>query len=160
MAAVVAVVGIPSAWKNPTAAALVLAWVFSQALYYFTGNGLAIKFYTFPDIVILAVIFAKPEYCNQGMYRSTLHQLWCVVAERSPSDRMVMLIFPIIWWAYVADISAYACWWILWGATVLQFLFASTESIEKFNRRAEAASDTSEPSDDVYRRLAWSRGYG
>ena len=130
--AVMLLIGVPSAWRNPTAAALVGAWVFSKALFLVTGDGLAVQFYVFPDIAALAVILAKPEHCFRGYDRSWWFEFKCILLERSPSDRAVMLLFPVLWYAYVADISAYAQWFVLWGATILQVLFASAESLERF----------------------------
>lgn len=155
---VVAVVGIPSAWRNPTAAALVLCWIFSEGLFAFTGRGLAVEYYSYPDCIVLAVIFAKPEHCNQGMYQSTWHQFKCLLIERSPSDRAVMLIFPVMWWAYVADIHDFYRYWILWGGAILQFLFASSESIELF-WRARREQITPSSSDNISR-FAWAGGDG
>lgn len=132
MWAVMLLIGVPSAWRNPTAAALVGAWVFSKTLFLATGDGLAVQFYVFPDIAALAIILAKPEYCFHGYDHSWWLELKCILTERSPSDRAVMLLFPALWWAYVADISAYTQWLVLWGATIFQVLFASAESLEKF----------------------------
>lgn len=132
---VVLCIGIPSAWKNPTAAALVIAWLVGRAVYLITGDNLAIEFYAFPDVFVLAMIMAKREYCNGQPYRSLCHQLACVLLERSPADRAVMLLFPVMWVLYVAPIHDYYRWWALYAATLLQFLFASAESLEIFWRQ-------------------------
>ncbi len=129
---VMLLIGVPSAWRNPTAAALVGAWVFSKALFLATGDGLAVNFYVFPDIAALAIILAKPEYCFRGYDRSWWMEFKCILLERSPSDRAVMLLFPVLWWGYVADISEYSRYFVLWGASILQVLFASAESLETF----------------------------
>lgn len=129
---VVFCIGVPSAWRNPTAAALVLAKIAGWAWHRITGDSLPTQFYLFPDIFVISVIMAKREWCNQQPYRNTFHQLKCVLLERSPADRMVMLAFLACWAIYVAPIHDYYRWYMLWGLTILQFLFASAESLEIF----------------------------
>ena len=159
---VVAVVGIPSAWRNPTAAALVLAWIAVKVLYLVTGNGLAVEWYIYPDIAVLAIIFCKPDYRPCDYYRGTWHQLACLWTERSPSDRAVMAIFPLMWIAYFAPISPFIQWYLLWAGAILQFLFASAEPLAEFfhsRRGADAAHRLPVSPGDLlvaYR----SRGYG
>jgi hypothetical protein len=135
MWAAVLVVGMPAAWRNPTAGALVLCWVFSEGLYTLTGNGLAVQYFAYPDIFVLAVIMAKPEYCNLQPYRSTLHQLKCILLERSPSDRFIMLSYPVAWYFYVTDIQPYYQYYALWWLAIAQFLAAGWEPVSKFFRR-------------------------
>ena len=135
---VVAVVGLPSAWKNPTAAALCLSWIFCKVLYLATGDGLAVEYYLLPDIFVLAIIFAKPDYHHYDLCGGDWHQLKCLWLERSPADRAVMSLFPIVWLTYVAAISPFLQWQMLWGAAILQFLFASAESLEALHSRRGA----------------------
>lgn len=138
--AVVLAVGIPSAWRNPTAFALVLCFIASKALYLITGESLALEYYLFPDIMVIAVVMSKPEHCNLAPYRSTLHQLKCLLLERSPADRIVLMIFPVMWALYVADISAFSKWYALWGLSIAQFIAAGVESFLTHRREAEAAA--------------------
>ena len=141
--AVVAAVGLPSAWRNPTAAALCLAFIFAKILYLTTGDGLATAFYLFPDIAVIGVIFCKPDYHRYPLCGGDWHQLRCMWLERSPADRCVLAIFPCLWLAYVAPIEPYLQWHVLWAGTVLQFLFASTESLEAlFKRRGADAANS------------------
>ena len=140
---VVAVVGLPSAWKNPTAAALCLSFIFAKILYLATGDGLAVQYYLLPDIFVLGVIFCKPDYHNYELCGGDLHQLKCMWLERSPSDRCVMAIFPLVWLSYAAPVSPYLQWHSLWALAILQFLFASAEPLETFfttRRNADAAN--------------------
>lgn len=156
--AVVFVIGVPSAWRNPTAAALVISWIFGELVYLFSGNNLPVDFYLYPDILVLAVIMAKPEACNLRPYRNVWHQLSCVLLERSPADRMVMLIFPVMWAFYVSGLDPYYVWWTLYGLVILQFLFASSESVEKF-WRSRGQPNPPPVSDDVSR-FSGVLGYG
>lgn len=139
MWAVVFAVGVPSAWRNPTAAALVVAKIAGWGIYKITGDNLPVEYYLFPDIFVLAVIFAKQEFCNQRPYRNTWHQLKCVLLERSPADRIVMLLFVLCWFVYIADMHPFHQWWSLWGITIAQFFAAWAESFNSYRRDADAA---------------------
>lgn len=160
MWALVVVVGLPAAWRNPTAAALVLCWIFSEGLYWITGNGLAVAYYTFPDIFVITVIFCKPSYCPPEDYPTVWHQLWCILAERTPADRLILLSYPACWYLYVADIAPYYQWWGLYWIAVVQFLAAGAEGIAKLNSRPEGASEASVEPPDETSRLVGVRGYG
>lgn len=153
---VVAAVGIPSAWRNPTAAALVLAWLFGQVYFVIAGRNIPVELYAFPDIFVLAVIFAKREWCNQQPYRSTWHQLQCVLFERSPADRAIMLIFLGMWCVYIAGLHPYYEWMLLWALAIAQFLLAGAESFFLF-RRTRAVSKP--PQGDGFQ-FAWAGGDG
>jgi hypothetical protein len=140
MWAIVLVVGVPSAWRNPTAGALVLCWVFSEGLWALTGNGLAVAYYAYPDAFVIAVIFAKPEWCNLGWDRGWLLELKCILLERSPCDRIILLSYPVVWTLYVVGIAPYYQWWSLYWIAVAQFVVAAWEPLSKLLRsRAEAA---------------------
>jgi hypothetical protein len=148
------VVGVPSAWKNPTAGALVLCWVFSESLYWLTGNGLATEYFIFPDLLVLAVIFAKPEACNFRPYINTWHQLKCLIIERSVPDRIVMLLFPVAW-VFYASPGPYQ-YRALWLIAIAQFAAAGWEGFSKLYRSRVTSGTPDYPSGDVFRRLAWS----
>lgn len=153
---VVLAIGIPSAWTNPTAAALVICWIFGEAIYVLTGDSLPVEYYAYPDIFVLAVILAKPEHCRHEA-RGAWQWLKCILLERSPADRVVMLIFPVMWIAYVSDMGARDKWFLLWGLTIAQFLAAGWESLAKsIRRRAENAT----PSPDVHGSLLVAHGSG
>jgi hypothetical protein len=111
---VVFCIGVPSAWRNPTAAALVLAKIAGWAWNRITGDSLPVEFYPFVDILVMAVIVAKRE---------------C-----SPADKAVLFLFAVCWALYVAPIHDYYRWWALFAVTILQFLCASAESLEIFWR--------------------------
>lgn len=155
---VVFAVGVPSAWVNPTAAALVISWIASEVVFVLTGNNLPVQFYLYPDLFVIAVIVAKPEWCNLRPYTGVWHQLKCILLERSLTDRIILSSFPVMWCIYVADIPAYSKWWMLYGLAIFQFLAASAESIEKY-RRTSKPPETPSVRDNVSR-LAWGRGYG
>lgn len=117
MWAVVAAVGVPSAWKNPTAVALVIAQIAAGWWGYYKDDNLPLEIYPFLDVFVLAVIASK---CPRSFL------------DCSPADRAVALMYVMMWPLYVAPIDEYYIWWPLWGGTILQFLFASSESLEVF----------------------------
>jgi hypothetical protein len=136
--AIVTVVGIPAAMRNPTAAALVMSWLAGEAIYLVTGNSLPTDFYLFPDIFVLAVIMAKQEVCNLRPYRGAWHQLKCMVLERSPADRIIMLIFPVMWVLYAAPVHPFYKWWALYYLVIAQLAAAGYEAFVTGNRDADA----------------------
>ena len=137
--AIVLVVGLPSSWWNPTAGALVLCWVFSEGLFWLTGNNLAVAYYAYPDVFVIAVIFAKRAHCDLDPH-DMFGEIKCLLLERSPCDRIILLSYPVCWWLYAADISDYSKWWSLWIIAIAQFLVAAWEPLSKpLRRHAEAA---------------------
>jgi hypothetical protein len=123
-----------------TAAALVLSWVIGEAVYLITGNNIPLNFYLFCDISVIGVIYAKPRYRPCPSFDGALHQLRCLILERCPTDRVVLAIFPLMWVAYAAEISAYAKWWSLWWLVLAQFAAAAWEVISLERRDADAAN--------------------
>lgn len=138
---VVAVVGVPSATWNPTAAALVISWLAGEAVYFATGNNLPVEYYLYPDIFVLAVIMAKPEFCNLRPYKSVWHQLKCILFERSPEDRGVMLAFPVMWLVYGMAVDPYYKWWTLYVLVILQFFASALEAVRLANKSRDADAD-------------------
>jgi hypothetical protein len=118
MWAIVFCIGVPSAWRNPTAAALVLAKIAGWAWHRITGDSLPTEFYPFADIFVMAIIMSKRD---------------C-----SPADKAVLLLFALCWVLYIAPIHDYYRWWALYGVTIIQFLCASAESLEIFWRTRQS----------------------
>lgn len=155
---VVLVVGLPAAWKNPTAGALVLCWVFAETLYLFTGNGMSVQYYLFPDLFVIAVIFSKPAvYC----INHTEH-IWdlikCAILELSVPDRIVLAMFPILWLVYTSDVSPYHQYWLMWWLSIAQFIAAGFEGFIKLFFRSIEFKTPDQSKNNVMRKLA--TGYG
>jgi hypothetical protein len=131
--AVALVVGLLAICKRePTAGALVAAYVVSLI-------GLPSAYFIFPDIFTLAVIFCKPDYRPCPAYLGDWHQLKCLFLERSPTDRFIMLSFPVAWCFYSPSLSV-TQYWVLWGIALAQFIAASLEPLSDMIRsRAEAS---------------------
>lgn len=138
--ATVIVVGVPSAWRNPTAAALVMAWIAGQAIYMVTGDNLPTEFYVFPDLFVIAVVASK--------------------AMRTNADWVVLAIFPICWVLYVADISAFHKWYALWALTLAQFLVMGAETLSRFLRDADAMNHPPDIPGALLVVCRESKGYG
>lgn len=136
--AVVVYVGLGTSLLNPTSAALTLAWIAGQIYYWWTGDSVPTEFYLYPDIFVLAVIMAKREDCNLSPYRSEWHRLACLLLERSPADRIVMMIFPVMWVIYVLPIHDYYKFWSLYYLVLAQFFAAGHEGIARYVRGADA----------------------
>lgn len=126
MWAVVFAVGVPAAWRNPTAGALVLAKIIGWAIYNATGNSLPIEYYLYPDIFVLAIIATKDE--------------------RTTADWTVVAIFLLMWATYVAAIHDYYRWWILYWLVIAQFLAVGWDFIFSF-RRTRAVIERPDNSD-------------
>ena len=62
MWAIVVCVGLPSAYRNPTALALSLSWLMGELTWMATGNSLPLSVYICADITVIAVICAKAIY--------------------------------------------------------------------------------------------------
>lgn len=151
---VVLAVGIPSSWRNPTAGALVLAWVAGRVAYIVTGDSLPVEFYLYPDIFVLGVIMAKREAYSCPPDGNTEQHLRSVLLCRTRQDRIIMLIFPLMWLLYYVDIHPFYKWYALWALAIAQFLAAGWEAVV-INRRARAARTARLPPFAEYRMMAW-----
>lgn len=141
MYAVVAA-GFPAIFRNPTSAALFIAWLAAEIYVLVTGNSLPTDLYPFLDIFVLGVLFAKPEVRSLAPYKSAWHQLKAVLLERSVPDRIVMLAFLPMWFVYVAPLDPYPAWMALWGLSIIQFLAAGCEGYSKLIRWFRARKPT------------------
>jgi hypothetical protein len=142
-AAVVFLVGIPAAFRNATAAMLVVAYFVVQFMYAMTGEPLQVRELLAVDFAIIATIYAKPDiphpFCREGVrYRSLSCHLAAFWLEKSTWDRIVLGCFPLMWWAYFFAPSPHVQWWVLWGASLAQFLAAGSESLTKHISTREA----------------------
>jgi hypothetical protein len=95
--------------------------------------GLPLKYFTIPDIVTVCIIFGKPRYrpCETYWDLSIWAQFKCILAERSPADRFILLSIPMAWIIY-SPVLSHDQWWSLWWIAIAQFLAAGWESFYGF----------------------------
>lgn len=138
-------VALPCALRNATSGALAAAYLLVEGLAYI-GHPLPIEYFILPDIAVLAAIFAKPERYPCEEYHGAVHQLWCLVSERSIADRFIMCSYPFVWLTYAADISDYTKYWALWWIAIAQFCAASAEAMfDQVHRRDADAANSPPP---------------
>lgn len=139
MWAIALAVGFSSAWRNPTALALVVAFAAAEA-------GLPPEYYIIPDITTLALIFTKPRYrpCPTYWDLSAWERFKCILLERSPADRFVMLSFPMAWYFY-APVLSYSQYWALYYIAVAQFVVVCSEPLFSVACRRNADVASQEP---------------
>lgn len=166
-AAVVLLVGIPAAFRNPTAFGLVIAWALVTGMWYLGGRALLVdpEWSSFIrlviDIAVVALIYCKPPTYDCYPYRNIWRQLCALWFERSVWDRIVIAAFVIMWASYFLPLEPYEAWWLQFMLSVGQFLAAGGESLETYridraaNADEAAAQDT--PSSSV--QYAWAGGY-
>lgn len=141
----VAFIGLPAAFRNPTAAALVLSWLAAEVSFMLTEDNLPLSIYFMADIAVIAVIYAKTiRACGAKLYSSLGEQLRCLVTDLTKCDRWIVALFVLgAWPLYVLDIHAFYKWWLLWAIVTLQFLLAGGEALTSFRaEKRKAETDT------------------
>lgn len=128
----VLLVGLPSAWRNPTAAAMVVAYTIVAGLFWWADIRLANDKLFLIDIGVITVIYAKTiTRCGAKVYDNWRHQLRCLVTDLTPWDRWIVALFVFgAWPVYVSPLSDYRQWWILWALAIGQFLIAGGEAVQ------------------------------
>lgn len=142
MYAVVVGLGIPAAFRNPTALAMVIAWLCVEFVYQLTGNPLPLQFSFMADVTVIAAIYAKTTNRSGAKHYSSLgEQTRCMITDLTPCDRWVLAIFLVMWPLYVLLIDPWWKWHLLWGLAITQFLFASAEAFKSFRRDLKSRAD-------------------
>lgn len=143
--AVVAFVGLPAAFRNPTAAALVLAWLVAECVWLLTGDNLPISTYFMADVAVITMIYAKTiRRVGVKNYPTIRMQLKCLILDLTNCDRWVVGLFLLgAWPAYILSADPYYKWWWLYAVTITQFILAGAEAIQSFrhNVNERAAYD-------------------
>lgn len=157
---VVACVGLPAAFRNPTAAALVISWLAGEIAWMVTGNNLPLSTYFAADIVVVSIIYAKTiRHCGPKEYPSMRGQLRCLVTDLTICDRWIVAIFLLgMWPAYVLSIHPYYKWFWLWGLAISQFLLAGAETAQSYVAHLRSRVPSEPPGNGLA--MAGLRGYG
>lgn len=141
----VACIGLPAAFRNPTAAALVIAWAIPEALWMVTSDSLPLKLYFMLDIAVVSLIYAKTiRRVGPKSYASLGKQLKGLILDLSPCDRLIVALFMLgAWPLYILVIDPRTQWFMLWGIVILQFLTAGAEAVSAFrcDMKSRAASN-------------------
>lgn len=137
MYAVVAGVGIPAAFRNVTALAMVIAWLSVELAYQVTGDTLQYSFMA--DIAVVAVIYAKT---NQRAMHGR-NQLRRLITDLTLCDRWIVAIFLLgVWPAYVIQFDPWWKWHALWALVIAQFVLAGGEALATTIARRKAKPET------------------
>jgi len=141
---IVFAVGVPSAWRNLTALALVISWLVGELAWLVTGNNLPLSVYFMADVAVIAIIYAKTiRRVGAKTYASSWQQLRCLITDLTVYDRWVAALFLLgAWPLYTLNVNPWTKWWCLWALVIAQFLIASLESLAGFraSRHKEQAA--------------------
>lgn len=144
MYAIVVGIGVPAAFRNPTALAMVIAWLSVEIVYQITGDSLPLKFSFMADIAVISLIYAKTiRRCGAKLYSSLGEQMRCMITDLTPWDRWIVAIFLLgAWPGYAVEMNAWLKWHLLWAATIAQFLLAGWEALAGFRAAKRKADPT------------------
>jgi hypothetical protein len=157
---VVGCVGLPAAFRNPTAAFLCLSWIVGEVTYLVTGNNLPFSIYLIADVTVVTSIYIKTvQRVGVKTYPTLKNQFYSLVTDLTMWDRLIVALFLLgVWPVYAMNLHPYYTWLLLWGLTIAQFFCAGAEAIHVQSLRHKLARDASEPPDGFA--LAGFRSYG
>lgn len=137
---VIACVGVPSAWRNSSALALLLSWLMGETAWLMTGDSLPLSVYFMADVAVIAIIYAKAiRHAGVKTYYDTRRQLAGLVSDLTVFDRWIVAIFLLgAWPLYLLDLDPRSKWFLLWGLTIAQFLLACAEAIQMLRLESRA----------------------
>lgn len=162
LAGVALLVGVRSAWWNPTAGALVASWAFGFVMLHVFGIWLTRDQLVYCDWAVIAFIAGKPATCDLRPYKGLIHWLRCRFLERSKYDVCIVGLFLPAWIVYATPLSDFVFYWSLWTIAVLQFVIAGAEAFYKRReyRMTNAAAPELPSAGLEFSRPAWGGGYG
>lgn len=138
---VVAGLGIPAAFRNVTALAMVIAWLSVELVYQITGDSLPLQYSFMADIAVVAVIYAKTNGRNECAAGRT--QLRRLITDLTICDRLIVgIYFALVWPAYVLQFDPYTKWMLLWALAIAQFALAGGEALATTIARRKAKPET------------------
>jgi hypothetical protein len=136
-----------AAWRwNSTSAALAFAYLAAQVAWWSGGRVIDVGELFLIDMFTITLIMCKAIVrCPDQDFRTGWEHLRCFVSAPTRWDWIVLAIFPLVWGAYVANVSEYARWWALYGLAMAQFLAAGGEALIEWREAKRAASRGREP---------------
>jgi hypothetical protein len=118
---------VPAMWKNATAIGLVMSWLVIQGDW-LAGHTWSTGLQFVCDLGVIAIMIVKPDHEDGFPYRSMKDQFAALFwTERTPCDRIIGAIFPVMWLLYVVSIPDYYRWWGLWWLAAIQLVAAGVE---------------------------------
>lgn len=137
---VVAGLGIPAAFRNVTALAMVIAWLSVELVYQITGDSLPLQYSFMADIAVVAVIYAKTNGRNE--YAAGRNQIRRLLTDLTICDRLIVgIYFALVWPAYVLQFDPYMKWMLLWALAIAQFVLAGGEALATTIARRKARTE-------------------
>lgn len=153
MLAVAALSGLAWRW-NATAAALAFSYFASQACWLITGVCDVGALFMI-DLTVVTLIFCKATArCPDEDWLTAREHFRCMIDALTRGDRIVLLIFPLVWVAYVARIGAYEQWYLLWALAMLQFVAAGVDALHEWRKAKAPKSEPDSPSSGLQFALA------
>lgn len=132
--AAILLIGVPAAFRlsgrvrNPVAFVMVASWVFCRILYAITGEGMPIQAMVLSDCAVIAAMFVKEDWQPCG-YETLGRQFCAIWWERTPWDRAILCLFPVVWLFYAPIVGAQLQYWVLWSISLAQLMLAGLESL-------------------------------
>lgn len=117
---IVVAFGLAASFRNPTAAALVVAWSVPQLAWRLgLGGNLPFATYLVMDLCVLAIIALKPN--------------------RTRWDVAITGVFAAMWLTYALPLRPYVQWHLLWALAIIQFISAFADAAESYGAQRRVA---------------------
>jgi len=145
-------------FRNATCGALALAYFAAEGWYWIDGPRTVGDLFML-DVVTILLITCKTiaRHPRIEPFRDGIDHLAAFLAAPTFADRLILGLFILaVWPAYFMEPGT-ARWFMLWGATIAQFIIAGGESLHNYAlHRREAKSLSKEPEEPPgpYR-IAW-----
>lgn len=110
---------------------MVVMWFAGQAMCAAAGGNPSlqdmIKVMTFSDAAVIASMFFKEDWATCP-YTDWWRQFTCLWYERTPWDKVILVLFPVAWLFYTPLVGGDFQYWTLWGIGLLQLALAGHEA--------------------------------
>jgi hypothetical protein len=101
--------------------------------------------YFITDLAVFVTILTKPDAEDCWPYIGLRTQFSALWRERCKWDKIVVVVFLIMWSLYVIDIPENYRYWSLWALAIVQFLAAGDEAVSVYVKRRKAADKPTLP---------------
>jgi hypothetical protein len=97
------------------------------------------------DFAVLTVIYSKDDWRDCSPYSGLRHQLCALWLERSPWDRAIIALFPVVWLLYFPIVNPFTQYWMLWSLGLIQLMLAGREALDPWLERRKRRAVSVEP---------------